>query len=118
MGTEFRGKKVAFRIRPRGPATAAAPARCADPGYDFDQYRRLLWKRGIKPMVARRGVVQGSRLGRVRWVIERTFAWLHQFKRLSVRYERRADLHIRLFELAGSLIGLRRLQQTRQPPRQ
>ncbi|MGW1246789.1 transposase [Streptomyces sp. NPDC002535] len=39
----------------------------ADRGYDFDKYRRLLWKRGIKPLIARRGVAHGSGLGRVRW---------------------------------------------------
>lgn len=82
----------------------------ADRGYDFDKYRRLLWKHGIKPLIARRGVAHGSGLGKVRWVIERTFAWLHQFKRLRTRYERRADLHQGLLELACSLICLRRLR--------
>ncbi|MET9686071.1 IS5 family transposase [Streptomyces coeruleorubidus] len=82
----------------------------ADRGYDFDKYRRLLWKRGIKPMIARRGVAHGSGLGKVRWVVERAFAWLHQFKRLRIRYERRADLHQGLLELACSLICLRRLR--------
>ena len=28
-----------------------------------------------------------------RWVVERTLAWLNQFKRLPIRYERRADIH-------------------------
>jgi transposase len=78
--------------------------------YDFDKYRRLLWKRGIKPLIARRGVAHGSGLGRVRWVVERACAWLHQFKRLRTRYERRADLHQGLLELACSLICLRRLR--------
>jgi IS5 family transposase len=32
----------------------------ADRGYDFDKYRRLLWKRGVKPVIARRGAVHGS----------------------------------------------------------
>lgn len=82
----------------------------ADRGYDFDKYRRLLWKRGIKPMIARRSVAHGSGLGKVRWVVERAFAWLHQFKRLRTRYERRADLHQGLLELACSLICLRRLR--------
>lgn len=49
-------------------------------------------------------------LGKVRWVVERAFAWLHQFKRLRIRYERRADLHQGLLELACSLICLRRLR--------
>jgi transposase len=41
----------------------------ADRGYDFDKYRRLLWKRGIKPVIARRGMPHGSGLGTVRWVV-------------------------------------------------
>ncbi len=82
----------------------------ADRGYDFDKYRRLVWKRGIKPMIARRGVAHGSGLGKVRWVVERAFAWLHQFKRLRIRYEIRADLHQGLLELARSLICFRRLR--------
>ncbi|MFF9120543.1 IS5 family transposase [Streptomyces massasporeus] len=82
----------------------------ADRGYDFDKYRRLLWKRGIKPLIARRGVAHVSGLGKVRWVVERAFAWLHQSKRLRTRYERRTDLHQGLLELACSLICLRRLR--------
>ncbi|WP_432445260.1 IS5 family transposase [Streptomyces malaysiensis] len=85
----------------------------SDRGYDFDKYRRMLWKRGIKPMIARRGVAHGSGLGKVRWVVERAFVWLHQFKRLRIRYERRADLHQGLLELACSLICLRRLRTVR-----
>jgi hypothetical protein len=34
----------------------------------------------------------GANLGRWRWVVERTFAWLNQFRRLRVRYDKRADL--------------------------
>ena len=82
----------------------------ADRGYDFDKYRRLLWKHGVKPLIARRGAAHGSGLGKVRWVVERTFAWLHQFKRIRVRYERRADLHVGLLQLACSIICLRRLR--------
>ena len=35
----------------------------------------------------------GCGSGRWRWVVERTFAWLFQFRRIRVRYERRADIH-------------------------
>lgn len=61
-------------------------------------------------MIARRGVAHGSGLGKVPWVVERAFAWLHQFKRLRIRYERRADLHQGLLEPVCSLICLRRLR--------
>ncbi|MGW1179468.1 transposase, partial [Kitasatospora sp. NPDC002543] len=72
----------------------------------------LLRRRGIKPMIARRGVAHGSGLGKVRWVVERAFARLHQFKRLRTRYERRADLHRGLLDLACSIICLRRLRKS------
>jgi len=61
-------------------------------------------------MIARRETGHGSGLGRYRWVVERTFAWLHQFKRLLVRYERRAEMHEALLGLACSLVCFRRLK--------
>ncbi len=66
----------------------------ADRGYDHDKYRRLLWQRGVKTVIARRQTDHGSGLGRYRWVVERTFAWLHNFKRLLIRYEVQSSLSI------------------------
>lgn len=43
-------------------------------------------------------------------MFERTFAWLHQFKRLRTRSERRADLHQGFLDLACSHICLRHLR--------
>lgn len=84
----------------------------ADRGYDYDKYRRLIRARGITPKIARRGTAHGSVLGKTHWVVERTFAWLHQFKRLRTRYEIRADLHLGLLQLACSIICLRRLRRS------
>jgi len=84
----------------------------ADRGYDHDKYRRLVWKRGIKPVIARRQTEHGSGLGRYRWVVERTFAWLHNFKRLLVRYERRGDMHRALLALGCCLVCFRRLRSS------
>jgi transposase len=81
----------------------------ADRGYDYDAYRRLLRARGITPDIARRGIAHGSGLGRYRWVVERTFAWLHQFKRLLVRYDRRAEIHEAFLAIACCLVCFRRL---------
>ncbi|MET8212378.1 IS5/IS1182 family transposase, partial [Streptomyces sp. NPDC005373] len=39
-----------------------------------------------------RSVARGSRLGKVRWAVERPFAWLHWSKRPGIRYGRRANL--------------------------
>jgi len=60
-------------------------------------------------MLPRRGTDDDTSLGRLRWVVERTIAWLHQFRRLRVRYERRADIHQAFLSLGCSLICLRTL---------
>jgi transposase len=65
----------------------------ADRGYDSEPHRKILRSMGIEPVIARRNTDNGSGLGTTRWVVERTLAWLHQFRRLRVRYEKRADIH-------------------------
>jgi transposase len=81
----------------------------ADRAYDHRPQRRELRRRGIKAEIARRGTEHGSGLGRTRWVIERTFAWLHHFKRLLVRYDRRAEIHEAFLALGCCLVCFRRL---------
>jgi transposase len=61
--------------------------------YDSHLHRVWLWLNGIEPVIARRGTPHGSGFGRVRWGVERSLSWLHQFRRLRVRYEPRADIH-------------------------
>ncbi|MFD6967931.1 IS5 family transposase [Streptomyces sp. NPDC059949] len=82
-----------------------------DRGYDHDQYRRLVWALGIKPVIARRGVPHGSGLGIHQWVVERTIAWLHGFRRLRIRWERRDDIHEAFLGLAICLITHRHVQR-------
>ena len=65
----------------------------ADAGHDSQRHRKELKSRPIKPMIRQRGTRHGSGLGKKRWVIERTLSWLHQNRRLRVRYEKRADIH-------------------------
>jgi transposase len=77
----------------------AARPRCrpdcvvADRGYDAEWIRRALRVRRILPLIAMRRTKHGSGLGCWRWVVERSFAWLNQFRRLRVRYDKRADIH-------------------------
>lgn len=76
----------------------------ADKAYDHRRCRRALRRRAIIPRIARRGIESSARLGRHRWVVERTLAWFAQFRRLVVRYERRADIHVAFLTLAAALI--------------
>lgn len=81
-----------------------------DKGYDYPRCRRALHKRAIKVRIARRGIESSERLGRWRWVVERTFSWISSCRRLTVRYERRADIHKASLLLACSLTCFRRLR--------
>jgi len=84
----------------------------ADRGYDHDKYRRLVWQRGVKPLIARRQTEHGSGLGRHRWVVERTFSWLHNRRRLLVRTDRRDDIHEGFLALACCLICWQQLEHS------
>lgn len=81
----------------------------ADKAYHSDARQAALHARGIKPMLPRRGTDEDKGLGRLRWFIERTIAWLHQFRRLRVRYERRDDIHQAFLSIGCILICFRTL---------
>jgi transposase len=76
----------------------------ADKAYDHRRCRKECRARSIAPRIARRGVETSETLGRHRWVVERTLAWLNRFRRLAIRYERRADIHLALTTRACALI--------------
>jgi transposase len=98
------------RIRRPWGAPRQRPAKLhADKAYDTRGCRRALHRRGIRCRIARKGIESSERLGRHRWVIERTLAWLNRFRRLAVRYERRADIHEAFLQLGCALICFKAL---------
>ncbi|WP_316770404.1 IS5 family transposase [Streptomyces sasae] len=82
----------------------------ADRGYDHDKYRKQVRAVGVTPVIARRGTGHGSGLGIHRWVVEQSFALLHWFRRLRIRWEIRDDIHEAFLSLACGIICWRRLQ--------
>lgn len=83
----------------------------ADKAYDSSRCRRYLRRRGILSRIARKGIESSAKLGRHRWVVERTLAWLSRFRRLTIRYERNADLHLAFLDLGCALIAFKSLQK-------
>jgi IS5 family transposase len=81
----------------------------ADKGYDFPRCRQFLSRRGIRVRIARRKVDSSERLGRHRWVVERSLAWLARYRKLTIRYERKPEIHIAFLTLACALVCLGRL---------
>lgn len=95
----------------------------ADRGYDGEQIRQQLLAHGVEPMISRRRrsgdpippgtryVRRGRRLqpkapdplGRHRWQIERTHSWLHNWRRVATRWERRPELWLAVIQTAAAL---------------
>jgi transposase len=78
----------------------------ADKAYDIPRCRRWLRQHGIQCRIARKGVESKEKLGRHRWVVERTLAWLGRYRRLTVRYERLEEMHLALLHLGCAMICL------------
>ncbi|MFF7173006.1 IS5 family transposase [Streptomyces pseudovenezuelae] len=97
-------------IRSRLGPRRRRPAKLhADKAYDNRHLRRWLRSRHITPRIARKGIESSQRLGRHRWTIERTMAWLAGCRRLHRRYERKADHFLAFASVASTLICYRRL---------
>ena len=93
--------------RPSGQRRKRPDKLHADKGYDVPRCRRVLHRRHIKVRIARIGIEAKGKLGRHRWAVERTFAWLHRCRRLQVRYERRQDIHDAFLTIAAALVCFR-----------
>jgi transposase len=91
----------------------------ADKAYDSDPLRKRLRRRGIqlicphKKNRVRPATQDGRALRRYkrRWIIERTIAWLGNFRRLVVRYDRSLQIYRAFFHIACFMIVLRRVVQ-------
>jgi IS5 family transposase len=98
----------AIRSR-RGPRRRKPAKLHADKGYDYPHLRAWLRERGITPRIARRGIDSTDHLGRHRWVVESTLAWLSGRRRLTVRYERHGTNFLAFLGLAAALTCYHRL---------
>ncbi|MFY7064669.1 IS5 family transposase [Nocardiopsis changdeensis] len=93
----------------RGPRRRRPGKLHGDKGYDYAHLRRWLRQRGIVHRLARRDMESSQRLGRHRWQVERTMAWLAGCRRLHRRYERKADHFLAFAGIACTLICYRQL---------
>jgi transposase len=102
--------------RPKGRPKQKPKRVIADRAYDSDPLRERLAKRGIELIVPYREnnklkkYQDGRKLRRYkrRWIVERTNAWLGQFRRLLVRHEHLLSTYRAFFYLACLWITLRR----------
>lgn len=101
--------------RGRGRLRSRPKRLVGDKAYDSDKLRDSLRGKGIRLLVPHRRnrkhcIKQSPEVGercQHRWKIERTFAWLGNFRRLVVRYERLITVYLGFFHLACIIIALR-----------
>ena len=87
---------------------------CADKGYAGKAAMRAIEARNYIPHVRQRGEEvqakkRNSRYKARRWVVERTLSWLNRYRKLLVRFEKKASSHEALLELACASIVFRRV---------
>jgi putative transposase len=109
-------EKVVFGDR-EGRAPRPKPTRrrpqglCLDRGYDYDEVRALAEEFGFTCHIRSRGEERALKreagFRARRWVVERTHSWLHRFRRILVRWEKRADTYLAMLHLACALITWR-----------
>jgi transposase len=108
---------VALADIPAGVLVPPGVPVVADRAYDSDPLRADLADDGFTLVAPHRRnrkrppTADGRRLRRYkrRWIVERTFAWVHSYRRVVTRFERRVDLYDGFVHLACAFIALNRL---------
>jgi putative transposase len=82
---------------------------CLDKGYDYDEVRELLETFGFTAHIRARGeeaqaIKQEAGYRARRWVVERTHSWMNRFRRLLVRWEKKAANYVALLHFACAWI--------------
>ncbi|MBM4830636.1 transposase [Actinospica acidiphila] len=98
----------AIRSR-RGPRRRRPVKIGADKAYFCAEHLAWLRSRRLIPRIARPGIESGERLGRHRWKIERSIAWLFGYHRLADRYERKGIHFLAFLGLAAALTCYKKL---------
>lgn len=85
---------------------------CLDKGYDYEVVRSLLAEFGFTAHVRSRGeerqaLAQEAGYRARRWVVERSHSWMNRFRRILVRWEKKADNYLAFLHFACGLIALR-----------
>ncbi len=93
------------RVRPQGGGTQDTPDETLFAAIIYVLVSGCAW-RVLPPCF---GISSSERLGRRRWVIERTMSWLTGYRRLNHRYERHPRNYLAFLGLAAALCCYKRL---------
>lgn len=85
---------------------------CLDKGYDYQEVRDTLLEFGFTAHIRSRGeeakeIAREAGQRARRWVVERTHSWLNRFRRILIRWEKKAENYLAFLYFACALIALR-----------
>jgi transposase len=91
------------------PTRRAPQGLCLDKGYDYDEVRALADEFRFTAHIRCRGeeakaIKKAAGFKARRWVVERAHSWMNRFRRILVRWEKRADTYVAMLHLACALI--------------
>lgn len=83
-----------------------------DKGYDYEEVRALLSEFGFTAHIRARGeesqaIKQEAGYKARRWVVERTHSWMNRFRRILVRWDKKAQNYLAFLHLACAYITYR-----------
>ncbi len=99
-------------IRRPKPTTRNPQGMCMDKGYDYAEPRALVVELGFTEHIRSRSeeaqqIKKRAGFKARRWVVERTHSWMNRFRRILIRWEKRADTYIAMLHLACGIITWR-----------
>ena len=97
--------------RPK-PAKKKPQGLCLDKGYDYDDVRDLAKEFGYTLHLRTRGeeaqaIKREAGFKARRWVVERTHSWMNRFRRILIRWEKKAANYLALLHFVCALITYR-----------
>jgi transposase len=110
-------KEVLDNIVTDRPTWTGVPTEnlCADKGYFGEPALEIIVLRGYIPHVVARGeekkqltLTPGKKAHR--YVVERVFSWFNRFRKLLVRYEKKASSYYALLEFACAFVDFRQVK--------
>lgn len=87
---------------------------CMDKGYDYTQTKCQVRQKGFTPHIRHRGedalAYQAPEKPARRWVVERSNSWMNRFRRVLIRWEKKAENYVAMLEFAFAVIVFNKMQ--------
>ena len=111
----FRQTLESIPVERPEPTEGQPQGMCLDKGYDYDEVRAIADEFGFTKHIKARGeeaeaIKKEAGFKARRWVVERTHSWMNRFRRILIRWCKKAENYIALLHFAFALITFQRIE--------